>query len=229
MQKPVDTDIDFLSPEFFTSEEAQLEMTTTEMEGARINLSLLKVVAFMGGSKAVTSEEVESYLAQAEEWLGTKLKDLSLDNNNNNSPILKTTATCLHPGTPSAPSWTYLHEMFTTLESLKAISLIISVSSKKGSKSTKLPKDRVDRLSGLIRQAHESIRANTRILKSRISEPGVLGHLIELVLSGPDGEQGKELRAELEKTLDTSALELFCGSLKESWDEGLDGVMEVSL
>jgi N-terminal acetyltransferase B complex non-catalytic subunit len=229
LQKPDSTGFDFPSPEEFTGPEAESEMTAAEMECAKINLGLLKVVTFMSGSKSVTSDDVDGSLAQAEKWLGSKLKSFSLESNSV-SPTSSNTAICLRKEAPSAPSWRYLHEMFLALESLKAISLITSHASKKGSKTVKIAKDRVDRLADLTRQVHESIRANTRTLKSRISESGVLGDLIELVLSGPDGgERGKHLRSELEKTLDLPALELFCGSLMESWEEGLNGVLEVSL
>lgn len=204
-------------------------MTAAEMEGAKINLSLLKVVSFMSGTKSVTQEAVDSCLAQVEGWLESKLKSFSSDNSSF-SPTISNTAICLRQGKPSAPSWRYLHGMFVTLESLKAISLITSHASKKGSKTAKLPRDRVDRLADLTRQVHESIRANTRTLKSRISEPGVLGDLIELVLGGPGrSEEANNLRSELEKMLDPPAQELFCGSLMDSWEEGLDGVLEVSL
>lgn len=229
LQKPDSTEFDIPSLEEIAGPEAEAGMTPGEMEVAKINICLLKVVSFMSGSKSVTSEAVDRCLVQVEEWLGAKLKSLSFDNNSV-SPTSSTTAICLRLGTPSAPSWRYLHEMFTTLETLKATSMIMSLASKKGSKVAKLPKDRVDHLASLTPQVHESIRANTRTLKSRISESGVLGDLVELVLSGPlQNKEGKNLRADLEKTLDLPAVELFCGSLMESWEEGLDGVLEVSM
>lgn len=228
LQKPTSRDIDPPNPDEFTGPAPSSEMTAAEIEGAKINMNLLKVALFMNGSKSVTSAEVDSSLAQVEEHLGSKLKALALENGV--SQTMSKTTICLRPGKPSAPSWRYLHEMYITVESVKAASHMAALALKKGSKAVKVPKDRMERLGGLARQIYESIRENTRTLKSHISESGMLGNLTELVLAGlGSGDEGKELRTELEKTLDLPALEVFCGSLMESWEEGLEGVMGISL
>lgn len=213
-------------PEEFSCSYAELEMTATEREVAKINYYLLNIALFMVGSTAV-AESVETCLAVVEEWLNLKLNALALDDKKT-SQIIKDTGICVGTDTPAAPSWRYLHEVFLTLESVKAVSSLMSLASKKGSKFAKLPKERVETLARLAPQVHESVRQNTRTLKSRISECGILGNMIEFVLSGPGkGDEGKQLRAELEQTLNMSELELFCGTLMESWEEGLEGVMDV--
>ena len=228
LQKSASPDIHVPNPDEIPGPTAESEMTTAEIEGTRTNVNLLKAALFMRGSKSVTSAEVDSSLAQAEEWFESKLKGLALDNDS--SQIMSNTTICLHPGKPSAPSWRYLHEMFITFESVKAAFQIAALASKKGCKTVKLPGDHVERLGGLARQVDESIRKNTRALKSHISESGMLGDLTELILGGLGSEdEGKELRAELVETLDLPAIEMFCGSLMASWEEGLEGVMRVSL
>lgn len=203
-------------------------MTATEREVAKVNYYLLNLALFMAGSTSV-AENVETCLAVVEEWLGLKLKALALDDKKT-SQIITDTGICVGTDTPAAPSWRYLHEVFLTLESVKAVACLAFLATKKGTKVAKLPKERVETLAGLAPQVYESVRQNTRALKSRISECGILGNMVEFVLSGPGkGDEGKQLRAELEKTLNMSELELFCGTLMESWEEGLEGVMDVLL
>ncbi|XHG00685.1 hypothetical protein AWENTII_004114 [Aspergillus wentii] len=227
LQKPVASH-DLPSLEDLVSN-AETELTAPEIENTKVQLNLLKVTSFMSGSKSVTSEDVDSSLTQVEEWLDSKSKYVSSDDAKL-SPIVSGTAIFLHPESPSAPSWKYLHEVFIILESLKAVSQVGSLALKKASKSVKLPKDRVERLVESTRKLHESVRANIRGLKARISEPGTLGTLIDLVMIGTDSDaESKQLQSELEKTLDVPALEMLCGELMESWEEGLDGMLTVTL
>lgn len=228
-QKPNSPDFTLPDPEHFSGPDAESEMTGAEIEALRINTYLLKVAMFMKGSKSVSSEDIDSALAQVIEWLESKLKNLAMDNKDV-SKTMSNTAISVRPGTPSAPSWRYLHEMFMTLESAKAAAQIASHASKRGSRPVGLPREPVVRVAALARQVYEGVRANTRALKSRISGSGMLSDLIDLVLAGPgNGEEGKQLNAEMEKMIGMSDLELFSGALMESWEEGLDGVMDVSL
>ncbi|KAB8199981.1 N-acetyltransferase B complex non catalytic subunit-domain-containing protein [Aspergillus parasiticus] len=229
VQKPVSVEPSLPSPEDFVGSEASSEMTSSEIESVKINLSLLKVVSFLNGSKSVAAEEVDSCLTQVEEWLCSKSKDLDL-NGPKISQLVSETAVSLRRHESSAPTWRSFHDLYLIVESLKALSLITSIASKKTTKRAKLPKDRIQRLADSTRQVYESLRANARALKSAISEPGVLGSLVDLVVGGSDdGEDGTQLRAELDKTFDTAAVEMFCGDLMESWEEGLDGLLRVSL
>ncbi|KAE8394582.1 N-acetyltransferase B complex non catalytic subunit-domain-containing protein [Aspergillus alliaceus] len=227
VQKPVSVDADLLSLEDIVGPDASSEMTSTEIESAKINLNLLKVVSFLNGSTSVTPEEVDSCLTQVEEWLGSKLEGLD-QRGPQISTLVSNTAISLRRDESSAPSWKSFHDLYLSLESLKALSLITSIALKKASKTPKLPKDRVQRLAESTHKVHESIRVNARALKSAISKPGVLGSLIDLVVTGHD-EDGTQLREELDKTFDLAALEMFCGELMESWEEGLNGLLCVSL
>jgi N-terminal acetyltransferase B complex non-catalytic subunit len=222
-QKPVSSDFDVPSLDDLLSSDAESEMTAPEIESVKLHLNLLKVAKLLSGSKSVSPEEVDTCLSQVEQWLEFTSKDFALDSAKL-SPFMSRAAVSLKPETPSAPSWKYLHEAFLVLESLKALSFIYTIASKKGSKTAKLPKDRVEKLAGLIGEVYESVRANIRALKSRVSEPGMLGSLVDLVLAG-----GQQLRSELEKTLDMPALELVCGELMESWEESLNGALSVKL
>jgi len=190
---------------------------------------LLRVAAFMAGSKYLTAEQADAALGRVEEWLTSKKKDLTL-NESNVSPILARTTIVLQPGTPAAPSWEYLHVVFHLLETVKALSQLVTLASRKALKTAKLPKERVERLSSLVSEVFESVRSNTRVLKLRVSSSGLLSALVKLVMEGDSSQgYGDDLRGLLDRTVDVSTLELFCGALMESWEEGLDGVMMVKL
>jgi N-terminal acetyltransferase B complex non-catalytic subunit len=222
-QRPVSSDFDVPSLDDVLGSDAESEMTAPEIESVKLHLHLLKVAKLLSGSKSVSSEDVDTCLSQMEQWLEFTSKDFALDDAKLSS-IMSRTAVFLKLETPSAPSWKYLHETLLVLESLKALSFIYTIASRKGSKTAKLPKDRVEKLARLIGEVYESVRGNIRALKSRISEPGMLGSLVDLVLAG-----GQQLRTELEKTLDMPALELLAGELMESWEESLDGALSVKL
>ncbi|OJJ44687.1 hypothetical protein ASPZODRAFT_134775 [Penicilliopsis zonata CBS 506.65] len=228
LQKPTTQELAPPSLEHLLGSDAQSEMTSTEIENVKIHLQLLKVATFMAGSKAVASADVDCCLAETEKWLNSTLGYVS-SNDGKPSTLTSKTGILLRSGTPSAPSWTYFHEAFSILETLMAISSLASISNKKAVKSVKLPKDKVEILLSLARDIHEKIRADARALKSRISESGMLSTLVELIQTGNDEHQEEQLQAELADALDTSDLEIFCGTLMESWEEGLDGVLAVTL
>lgn len=218
-QKPVSVETALPSLDEILGSDAASEMTLPEIEATKNNMNLLKLASHLGGSKSVTPEEVERCLTQLEEWLDSKLQEIASNDSSKLSPLVSNTAIFLQPGTLSAPSWRFFHESFLILESLRALSQITTIALKKGSK-VKLPKDRLEKLVSSVRLAHDCIRANVRSLK--LSEPGMLSGLIDLVLGGT-------ARDALEKTLDVPALELLCGELMESWEEGLDGMLAVTL
>lgn len=217
-QKPVSVEAALPSLDEILGSDAASEMTPPEIEATKNNMNLLKLASHLGGSKSITAEEVEGCLKQLEEWLDSKLQQIA-SNGDKLSPLVSNTAIFLQPGSLSAPSWRFFHESFLILESLRALSQITTIALKKGSKP-KLPKDRVEKLASSMRHAHDCIRANVRSLK--LSEPGMLSGLIDLVLGGT-------ARDGLEKTLDVPALEILCGELMESWEEGLDGMLAVTL
>lgn len=203
------------------------DMTLPEVETTKNNSNVLKVVYHLAGSKSVTADDVNASLTQVEEWLNSKAQRVSL-NDNKTSPLLSDTAIFLKPEVPFAPSWRFFHESFLIIESLIAVTRMTTIASKKGNKSTKLPKEQIERISSLAGQVHDSLRANVRRLKS---ETGMLSSLIELVFAGSTtgDKESQELRDSLDKTLDVSALEISCGELTESWEEGLDGLLSVTL
>jgi N-terminal acetyltransferase B complex non-catalytic subunit len=227
VQRPLAPEMD-LSAASAPSDTAT-DQTPIEKETALINWELLGVATFMAGSKDISSEEVDNALGKVEDWLNLKKSDLTLDDEKV-SPLITRTALYLQPAAPAGPTWRYLHSVFTILESLKAASQLISLASRKGSKTTMLPKERVERLSALVPAVFELIRANTRSLKSHILAPGLLGLLVDSILYGNEsGKYEQELQDTLEKGLDMPSLEISCHTLMESWSTALEGVMAVKL
>lgn len=209
--------------------EEQSDQTDAEKDAAKIHSQLLKVAIFMAGSKTTTLEQADHALELVEGWLNSKKSDLELDDNNT-SPLLAATALYLQSDVPTAPTWRFFHSIWTLLETLKALSQLVTLGSRKASKTTKLPKEHVERLSSLVNEVFELVRSNTRALKQHVLAPGVLGGLVDLVSQGgPSDRYGQALQKTLETTLDISAVEMFCGSLMESWEEALNGVMSVKL
>jgi N-terminal acetyltransferase B complex non-catalytic subunit len=204
------------------------DQTETEKESAKIHTDLLKVATFMAGSK-LTAEQVDAALGRVEEFLESKKKDLTL-NETATSPLIASTAVFLKADNPAGLTWQYLHSAFVLLETIKALSQLLALAVKKGAKSAKLPKERVERLSILVSEIYELVRSNTRALKQRVSASGVLTSLVELVIQGDQSAKSeKEVQDVLETTLDPSNVEMFCGALMESWEEALVGVMGVKL
>ncbi|KAJ5281589.1 hypothetical protein N7478_006961 [Penicillium angulare] len=228
IQKPLTPEMDLPDlSKLYVSEPT--DQTEVEKETSKIHSELLRVATFMAGSKSTTTEQADKALSEVEDWLNAKKRSLTL-NETEVSPLMISTAICLHDGTPTAATWEYLHAVFTLLETLKALSLLVASASRKSSKSAKLSKERVDRLTGLMSEVFELSRSNTRALKQRISAPGVLSSMVDLMIQGSESDlHSKDLQEVLESSLGTSELELFCGSLMESWEEALDGVMRVKL
>lgn len=205
------------------------DQTETEKESAKIHTDLLRVATFMAGSKLTASEQVDAALGRVEDFLESKKKGLTLSETAT-SPLIASTAVFLEADTPAGPTWQYLHNAFVLLETIKALSQLLALAVKKGAKSAKLPKERVERLSILVSEIYDLVRSNTRALKQRVSASGVLTSLVDLVIQGDQSSKSeKEVQDILETTLDPSNVEMFCGALMESWEEALGGVMGVKL
>ncbi|PYH77225.1 cytoskeleton organization protein [Aspergillus uvarum CBS 121591] len=228
-QKPLTVEPELPSLDDMLGENVEMEMTTAEIESAKTNRSLLALALFLSGSKSVTAEQADASFTQVEAWLDSRVQDLN-EGDGKVSPVVSRTALFLNSEAPIAPTWKYFHDQFMVLDSLKALSLLTTVAARKGSKNAKLSREKIDKLADTTRQVFQGIRTGGRTLKSHVSASGGLSALIDLVLAGPgSGPEGSKLSSELDKTLDMSQLEVFCGELKESWEEGLNGLVAVTL
>ncbi|KAJ5725716.1 uncharacterized protein N7483_007073 [Penicillium malachiteum] len=228
IQRPLTPETDLPDLSALTLSEA-IDLTEDEQENRKIHSELLKVATFMAGSKNTTAEQVDKALAGVEQWLSQMKAQFLLDDSKI-SPFSAGRVIYLRDKTPVAPVWGYFHGIFTLLETLKALSLLVASASRKGSKTTKLPKERVDNLAALVPELFELIRSNTRAMKQRLSAPGLLTTLMDITVQGhQDAPHTPELQDVFESVLGEAELELSCASLMESWEEALDGVLSVKL
>ncbi|KXG52587.1 N-acetyltransferase B complex, non-catalytic subunit [Penicillium griseofulvum] len=222
-QKPVVLTLELPNLAGLSLSQTDDDHTDTERDTTKIHVELLKVALFMAGSKAHTSAEIETALGAVEDWLKAKREDLALQDPKK-SPLIMRTTIEFTPGTPGAPTWEYFHGIWTLVETLKALWNMLDLDSRKALKTAKLPAEQMKRLDTLVREVFEDVRSNTRSLKQSLAESATLSTLIDLVKRGDTtDEYEKPLQDVMEKVMDESALELFCGELRESWEEALDG------
>lgn len=224
LRKPLAEDPDLPNLQGLSLSEDKSDQTEDEKEATGIHRELFEAAVYIAGSKTTSVERADNALVTVADYLESKKKDLSLSDAKS-SPFMIATALCLEPGVPLAPTWRYLHSTFTLLETLKVVSQLASL---KVPTMSKLSKDHVQRLSTLAGEIFELVMSNTRAMKQHLSAPGVLGKLIDLVMHGdPSDRYGQNLQIALDFAMDESAVELFVGSLMESWEEALDGALKV--
>lgn len=229
LKRPIVSEMDLPAIGDLSISEDQLDQTDSEKEAAKIHSELVKVATFMAGSKATSADQAHKALALAEDYMNSKKIELALDNASN-SRLITATAIHLESGVAIAPTWRYFHSVFTLIETVKALSQLVTLASTKAVKTAELPKEPLGRLSAVVNEVFELIRSNTKALKLRVSAPGVLGNLVDLILQGETtNKYGADLQHALETTMNASNVEVFVGSLMESWEEALDGVMRVKL
>ncbi|KAJ9633532.1 uncharacterized protein PV06_06173 [Exophiala oligosperma] len=131
------------------------------------------------------------------------------------------------------PSWEDLHNSLSQLETLKAIAMLLGVLSKTSSKGAKgkvaaSPSkeslgDVRERVSELEKQIHD----DARDLKEQVTAAGVLGKLVDVGL----GREGvpSELGSIMQELCEESWMENYCGNMKESWEDAVNGVLAVKV
>lgn len=207
------------------------ELTSAEQRNIQVHHLLLKCLAVFTGEAPSDATNVDNTLSKVDVYLEERLKVLV-------NPDSKTNGTIdLTPNSNSAspaPSWIFLHEAVLLLETLKAILLFISFISKNKSYTSGDGKAKINALKDRVKAVADEVRVQCHGLKTRISSSGMLGHLVDIVhmrpggLTGTEGvESGPTLDAEIEALMDSAPLELFCGSLMESWEDALDGVISI--
>ncbi|PGH15870.1 hypothetical protein AJ80_05401 [Polytolypa hystricis UAMH7299] len=223
-----------------TNKSLQDELTSAEIDNVKVHLLLLKVIISLANKKA-SKDVVDDILSDIGRWLNETFTALSNKSSSLTGGETINVAPQQSASTPSsAPTWIYLHTTISLLETLKAISLFTTYAGKIKSAS-KPPKEKFDNLKPLVKQLVDLVKSNTKHLKSQIVESGMLGHMVNLVMANnsssaeeEDDDGGEtsssstgEMAVEIEALMDTASVELFCGSLMESWDEALDGVMGI--
>lgn len=210
---------------------ASNELTQAERENTKIHLLLLKGLSIFTEKLPFDSTTVDNILSKVDLYLEERLKDLMTPGSKTNGTIDLTPNST--PPSP-APSWIYLHDTILLLETLMAISLFVSFIIKNKSFTSGDAKSKLDALRDRIKSVSSEVKVQSQGLKTRISSSGMLGHLVDIVSLRPSGqdrtadsEGSRSLDVEIEGLIDSASLELFCGSLMESWENALDGVISI--
>lgn len=133
------------------------------------------------------------------------------------------------------PDWQYIHHQFVRLETLRMVAHWVALMNKK----LKAEKDkakqaltvnlkgRLGELRDAVAEQIKMVHDQTKELKETLSTPGVLNRLVDAVLARTDGvsEAQRVLGERLQELQDEAAVEEFCGALKESWEDALDGIL----
>lgn len=133
------------------------------------------------------------------------------------------------------PDWRYLHHQFVRLEMLRIVALWVTLMSKKLKAEkdkvqialTKTLRSQLAELRGIVSEEVKAVHNQTRELKEQLSASGVLGKLVDAVLgrTGDVSEAQKALGDKLQELQDEVAVEEYCGLLRESWEDALDGIL----
>lgn len=221
------------------------ELTPTEISNCAVQLNIgkamiLRLQQSLTPTSLVSLNDKASFDASAQhiqDWLNDTARQQSI--------FLLQHSIRIGSEIPIAPSWQYLHSTFSTLESLQFIPLFLALQAKSSKAKTKsksknpglvLSADQQKSMLDLVLQIETSLHDSARTLKTNLTAAGVLGRMIDVVFgrigddaaSGDDGGLGVAFGRELEQLPGAETVaERFCGEVKESWEEALEGVLAV--
>ena len=192
-----------------------LEMTEEEAENVVVHKTLARLIIQPRDFAASKQKQIDECFEILETWLKSKSTE----------PLRG----CVVTRGISVPTWKYLHASFTALETLQSISLFFSVASRKTTKMSKaltVPKETITKMQALVTSAEVANHKQAKDVKNTLNEPGVLGKLVDVVTGrNEDVEQQSYVGEAVENQCDAARIETFCGEMKESWEDALDGVL----
>jgi N-terminal acetyltransferase B complex non-catalytic subunit len=237
-------------------ESARPELTDAEAFSCKLHSYLGKAMTLrLQHSSAPVNSAAESAhttfndsVRQMENWLKETVSKGNEDPSESSSGVI------FIEGQPLAPSWQYLHAAFSTLESLQSISLFLhsqtpipkskpnSSTIKQNTNAFTVPATQRSQMQASVLQAEKAIHASALRLKENLASSGILGNLIDTVFarSPPPGSSSSTtttttttsgsnaLGSALDRLPDAeSVAEGFCGELRESWEDALQGILGV--
>lgn len=199
--------------------EMRLQLTNAEADNVAIHKTLGIIVVRSGNSNTQNPTRLDDYLHQLELWLESKLAPQE---------------GCINIRGILVPGWEYLHASFTALETIQVISLFLSAASNKTSprsgplaRALAIPKETLSKLQSLVNQAEAAIHQQARDVKKGLNEEGVLGRLVDIIAGKVESncDEQSEIGAAIERQGDAVRQETFCGEMKESWEDAVDGIL----
>lgn len=194
------------------------DMTPDEKQAACVYRTLAKIVLDLAKKKDNSPQDLDK-IAEAVEKPGRAVNAVSVNG-------------------VDYPDAKWLHHRFVRFEMLQTVAHFTAIMAKKlkGGKSKKA--DGMDRfiksleeLRSMVNKQAEASHAEARDLKQSLNAAGVLGKLVDVVLGRTDGTQeGYEKLSERIVALQgEAAVEEYCGAMRESWEDALDGVLAVKI
>lgn len=194
--------------------EVGLQLTESEADNLAVHKMLARIAVQAKDFPASKQAQIDESLDRLEVWLKSKLEPQN---------------ECVTVRGILVPSWKFLQASFTALETIQGISLLLSVASKKTSKLSKalsFPKETISKLQSLVTKTEAAIHQQAEDVKATLNEAGVLGKLVDIVTGrSEDGNQQTEIGEAVERQGDASRHETFCGNMKESWEDAVDGIL----
>ncbi|KAL6250283.1 hypothetical protein RBB50_002584 [Rhinocladiella similis] len=129
------------------------------------------------------------------------------------------------------PIWEDLHDSLSQLETLKVVAMLLGVLSKpsKGTKGkvVSLGKEALSDVQKRVSELEKQIHDDARDLKEQVTAAGVLGKLVDVGF----GREGvpSELGSILQDLCAEAWMENYCGNMKESWEDAVNGVLAVKV
>ncbi|KAK5951571.1 hypothetical protein OHC33_007249 [Knufia fluminis] len=192
------------------------DLTADEQEAAAVYHSLTTVVLQLGKKKDGTSQDLDKVIEAM------------------SKPTRETKAVSVNG--VQYPDAKWLHHRFVKLEMLQTAAHFAAIMSKK-LKTGKGKKDvtekfmkSLEELRPMINKQAEAIYSQARELKQGLGASGVLGKLVDVMLGRADGnEDHAKLSDKIATLQDEADVEEYCGGLRESWEDALDGVLAVKI
>ena len=197
--------------------------TEVELDNLTIHVCLASLTLRTMKGEVFERSDSSELLRTLEQWLNHKSSSDS----------------AAHPTSPGislghetqAVSWLNLHSSFSILETLRGITVFLDTfgGKSKGSKAkpVKMSKEKLAELERLVDQVESSVHQNARKLKQDINAPGMLGKLMDIGLGRNELDELSQIGKAIEQLADAASLETFCGMIRDSWEDALDGVLAV--
>lgn len=205
------------------------ELTAVEVENLQAHILLTKGAIAAKDISASETQSMDEVILQIEKWLKERAP------NANSTARHASEDDLVHFNAEiQAPSWNHLHRSFSLLETLQGISLFLTVLSKKPKNSKSkaqaaVPKERLSELRKLLTDVEAGVHDEARRLKAEINKPGVLGKLMDIGMGRNEEDDLDPVGKVLEQLADAATLETFCGEMRDSWEDALDGILAVKV
>ena len=197
--------------------------TEVELDNLTIHVCLANLtLRTMKGEELETSDSSE-LLTALEQWLTQKISsDIAGHPTKLGISLAHDTQTV---------SWLHLHSSFSILETLRSITVFLDTFGGKSNvskaKHVRMPKEKLAELEKLVDEVEAAVHHGARDLKQQINAPGMLGMLMDIGLGRNELDELSPIGKVIEQLADAASLETFCGMIRDSWEDGLDGILAV--